>query len=95
MIERIEQVVADHFGITVDQMRTGKSRSELDARHFLWYFLHFVYGYSGRDVASRYGTTRRVILHYSALVRDRLGREPFFSKNCSELQGKLKEIEAI
>ena len=95
MIEKVEQIVAEHFGISVDQMRSGKTRPDNDARHILWYFLHCGLGFRGSAIAKRYGVAARNVYYYSSLVKEGLAREPFYSKNCSEIQAKLKGVEII
>lgn len=95
MIEKVEQIVAEHFGVTVEQMKAGKSRRDNDARHFLWYFLHCVLGFRGSVLSRTYGVAARNVYYYSSLVKDGLAREPFYSKNCMEIQAKLKELEIL
>ena len=95
MIEQVEQIVAGHFGVSVENMKAGKSRRDNDARHFLWYFLHCVLGFRGSVIAKTYGVAARNVYYYSSLIKDGLSRERFYTKNCMEIQAKLKDVEIL
>lgn len=95
MFDTIEQIIAEHFGLNAGQLVDGKTRPENDAKHFLWYFLHTVLGYSNADIATRYKVSVRNVIYYASLIRDSIGIDPYCSKNCREIQDKLKELDMI
>lgn len=95
MFSIIEQIIANHFGIQHAELLEGNTRPASDGRHFLWYILHSIMGYSGRTVAQRYGVTPRNVMYYSAVVRDGAKTQPFYSTNLREIQSDLKMLDII
>lgn len=59
MFEKIENIVADSFGISRERL-IGKEllREVTDAKHFLYYILYCIYGYKALSIAERYGVTK-------------------------------------
>lgn len=95
MFDIIEQIIANHFEISHETLLDSQARPASDARHFLWYILHTVMGYSGRTVAKRYGVSPRNVLFYSALVRDGIRNQPFYSTHLREITRSLRFLDII
>lgn len=95
MFNIIEQIIANHFGITHEGLLTDRGRDASDARHFLWYILHCIMGYSGQSVARQYGTSARNVMHYSSLIKDGIRSQPFYAKHYRELRSVLKTLDII
>lgn len=95
MFSIIEQIIASHFGITQEELLTEQTRSASDARHFLWYILHTILGYSSKNIGKHYSVTRRTVLLYSASVRDGIKTQPFYATNFKSIQSKLKVLDLI
>lgn len=95
MFSIIEQIIANHFGIKHEELLTNSTRTASDARHFLWYILHSVLGYSSNALGKRYGVSPRNIFLYSSVVRDGIKNQPFYATNFKSLQVKLKMLDLI
>ncbi|MBO7684813.1 MAG: hypothetical protein J6Y20_04600 [Lachnospiraceae bacterium] len=95
MLDIIEQIIADHFGVTHEELLTDKQRGASDARHFLWYVLHDVLGYSKSVISERYGVSTRNVLYYSSTVRDGIRNQPFYASNFKGIQKKLRLLDII
>ena len=97
MKEAIETIVAEHFGVTSEQLRLPKSdnRNTADAKHFLWYILCFILGYESGVVAKEYNTSRRNVNYSIALIKDGIQIQPFYAKHCGELTKQLKELNLL
>lgn len=95
MFSIIEQIIANHFGITHEELLTDACRSASDARHFLWYVLHTILGYSSNSIGRRYSVSTRNVLFYSSMVRDGIKTQPFYSSNFRKIQSQLKMLDLI
>lgn len=97
MKETIESIVANHFGVTPEQLRAPRSDSQntADARHFLWYFLCYVLGYKPAAVAEEYNTSRRNVSLSVVLIRDGIQIQPALSRHCAEITKQLKELNLL
>lgn len=95
MFSIIEQIIANHFGITHEELLTSSTRPASDARHFLWYILHAVLGYSSNYIGKHYGVSSRNVLHYSSSVKDGIRYQPFYARNFRGIQSKLKILDLI
>lgn len=95
MFDIIEQIIANHFGITHEELLTDSTRSASDARHFLWYILHAILGYSSNNIGKRYGVSQRNVLFYSSMVRDGIHNQPFYATNFRRIQKSLKILDLI
>lgn len=88
----IEDVVAKHFGICVDDMKHYRKRKPMrvtDARHFVWYILCRLFGYRTEVVAKDYGTTTRNIQIGASMVSDGLKNQPFYSRHLAQITDAL------
>lgn len=95
MFDTIEQIIAEHFGVTREELLTDKQRAASDARHFLWFVLHDVLGYSNNVISKRYGVSSRAVLSYSSTVRDGIRNQPFYASNFRGIRNKLQELDII
>ena len=95
MFDIIEQIIANHFGITHEELLTDSTRPASDARHFLWYILHAILGYSSNSIGKRYGVSQRNVLFYSSMVRDGIHNQPFYATNFRRIQKSLKMLDLI
>lgn len=95
MFDLIEQIIANHFEISHQVLLKGNTRPACDARHFLWYILHCVMGYSGKYVAKRYGVSARNVLYFSALIRDGIKNQSFYAKHYRQIQSALRRLDII
>lgn len=95
MFSIIEQIIANHFGITHEELLTDNSRPASDARHFLWYILHAILGYSSNSIGKRYSVSGRNVLFYSSMVRDGIKHQPFYSTHFRRIQASLKLLDII
>lgn len=97
MRQDVENIVGEHFGVTIDQLHNPKcdSRNTMDARHFLWYILHHVLGYKMSTLVEEYHTTERNIAHHIAKIKDGVQLQPFYARHCGELMKQLREMNIL
>ena len=95
MFDTIEQTIAEHFALTREELLTAKRREATDARHFLWYVLHIMAGYSANVIARQYGVSPRNLVHYSSTIGFCIRHQPFFSTHYRQIADRLKELNII
>lgn len=95
MFSIIEQIIANHFGITQEELLRERTRPASDGRHFLWYVLHCVMGYRSKTVARAYHISPRNVLLYSAIVRDGIKNQPFYANHFRQIQADLRMLDII
>jgi len=95
MFSIIEQIIANHFGITHEELLVSQNRPASDARHFLWYILHCIMGFSGNAVAKTYSVSPRNVLYYSAMVRDGIKYQPFYATHFRQIRAALRMLDII
>ena len=90
----VEHIIASHFGLN-DSCFREKSRLRVatDAKHFLVYILKDVYGFRPRDIAKRYGYSRRNVYMSSQIVREGIRLQPFFSGHYSAIMAELHNCD--
>ena len=60
MINKIENVVREEFGVTQDEIRSGsRAKHIVAAKNAVWYFLYTIAGLSSSKIAKEYNTTQR------------------------------------
>lgn len=94
LIENTEKVVANHFGISVEDMvQGGKARKITDARHFLWYILYYVYGFKISFITQRYGITRRNFFYFVTAIKEGAKYQQFYHRHLATLLNELKSVD--
>lgn len=90
----VEHIVACHFGLDDNCFREGsRLRIATDAKHFLVYILKDVYGYRPKDIANRYGFSRRNVYMSAQIVREGIRLQPFYSSHYHDIMELLQEYE--
>ena len=60
MINKIENIVCEEFGVTSEDIHSGsRAKNIVAAKNAVWYFLYTVYGLSSSKIAKEYNTTQR------------------------------------
>ena len=88
-IALVEKKVCGFFGICIEGVYDrNKERRHAEARHYLWLILHDHYGMSNREIADRYGRSRRKVIKFISELRFRT----IHQKMDSELYEEIKKI---
>ena len=97
MVNAVEKIIISHFGVTEEEVRSSKyrSRNVSDARHYIWYFLCGVLGYSVQSVSKEYGATDRSVQYAIHTIADAIRLQPSFARHCQEITKELKELDLL
>ena len=62
-IGNIEEKICLFFGVSLDELYSREiARKVSNARHYLWYILHYDFGMSNGQIAKRYDRTKRAVI---------------------------------
>lgn len=69
-IDRVNQILCDHFGITVDDMKArNKNRLCASVKSYAIYYLHTQKGMSATTLSRAYKLHRRVVFNHVAKIK--------------------------
>ena len=93
MYNRIEQEVAEYFGISPESIRSSSmKRVDTQARHYVWYILYYIFGFKAAAIAYEYGVTRQLVHHSVKQVHEWIRLYPDCAETYSDIMNRLKDI---
>lgn len=91
MLSEIENEICNHYGVTIEQLRSNDRTSKVCfAKSVLWFFLYEYFDFTARTIAKEYGRSIRNIRYSIAKSKFLIRNDKEFREAYKHLLDKIK-----
>ena len=92
MINKIENIVCEEFGVTSEDIHSGsRAKNIVAAKNAVWYFLYTIAGLSSSKISREYHTTQRNFWYAISKLKFLTKADKSYEAQFSALEDKIKE----
>ena len=91
MINKIENIVCEEFGVTQEELHSGsRTKHIVAAKNAVWYFLYTIGGLSSSKIAKEYNTTQRNFWYATSRLKFLVKADKSYETQFDRLKAKIK-----
>lgn len=93
-IEDIQKVVAEEYGITVEELRSKQRKERLVfPRHIAIYIAHELTDLSWTDIGNAFNKDHSTTIHASEKIKTMVANDPYFAETVNKIINKIKTMK--
>ncbi|MGC9071070.1 MAG: helix-turn-helix domain-containing protein, partial [Elusimicrobiales bacterium] len=95
-IEDIQEVVAQEYGISIDELMSKQRREKLVfPRHIAIYLAHELTDMSWTDIGKAFDKDHSTAIHASDKIKSMISNDPFFAEAINKIINKIKTRKEV